>query len=123
MLMNSLPDLFVPFPKILYLLFSRYAKGHDPGNWFVIDEETAEIKLIRTPDRESPFLVNGTYIAEILAISKGERCLSLSLTRLHFFLFLHTGDFRLFSFVSMINHLYIYELGESLRNAVVSSNL
>nr|XP_020443333.1 desmoglein-2-like [Monopterus albus] len=47
-----------------------YAKAYDPGNWFTIDEETAEIKLNTVPDRESPFLVNGTYIAKILAISK-----------------------------------------------------
>ncbi|XP_047443775.1 desmoglein-2-like [Mugil cephalus] len=47
-----------------------YAKAYDPDNWFTIDEETAEIKLNKVPDRESPFLVNGTYIAKILAISK-----------------------------------------------------
>ncbi|KAM9849232.1 uncharacterized protein ACBR49_008487 [Aulostomus maculatus] len=47
-----------------------YAKAHDPDNWFTIDEETAEIKLNKVPDRESPFLVNGTYIAKILAITK-----------------------------------------------------
>uniref|UniRef100_A0A3Q3GU06 Si:ch73-74h11.1 n=1 Tax=Labrus bergylta TaxID=56723 RepID=A0A3Q3GU06_9LABR len=47
-----------------------YAKAYDPDNWFTIDEETAEIKLIKAPDRESPFLVNGTYIAKILAITK-----------------------------------------------------
>lgn len=69
--MNSFLNPFALFLKMLYLLCSRYAKGHDPGNWFVIDEETAEIKMIKQPDRESPFLVNGTYIAEILAISKG----------------------------------------------------
>lgn len=48
-----------------------YAKAYDPDNWFTVDEETAEIKLNKQPDRESPFLVNGTYIAKILAISKG----------------------------------------------------
>uniref|UniRef100_A0A3B5L663 Cadherin domain-containing protein n=1 Tax=Xiphophorus couchianus TaxID=32473 RepID=A0A3B5L663_9TELE len=47
-----------------------YAKAYDPDNWFTVDEETAEIKLNKQPDRESPFLVNGTYIAKILAISK-----------------------------------------------------
>ncbi|XP_031733579.1 uncharacterized protein LOC116400073 [Anarrhichthys ocellatus] len=47
-----------------------YAKAYDPDNWFTIDEETAEIKLNKAPDRESPFLVNGTYIAKILAITK-----------------------------------------------------
>lgn len=53
------------------LLLLSYAKAYDPGNWFTVDEETAEIKLNKAPDRESPFLVNGTYIAKILAISKG----------------------------------------------------
>ncbi|KAM6921201.1 desmoglein-2.1-like [Xenentodon cancila] len=47
-----------------------YAKGFDPDNWFTIDEETAEIKLNKAPDRESPFLVNGAYIAKILAMTK-----------------------------------------------------
>uniref|UniRef100_A0A3B4V4L1 Si:ch73-74h11.1 n=1 Tax=Seriola dumerili TaxID=41447 RepID=A0A3B4V4L1_SERDU len=47
-----------------------YAKAYDPDNWFTIDEETAEIKLTKVPDRESPFLVNGTYIAKVLAITK-----------------------------------------------------
>uniref|UniRef100_A0A8D0A915 Si:ch73-74h11.1 n=1 Tax=Sander lucioperca TaxID=283035 RepID=A0A8D0A915_SANLU len=47
-----------------------YAKAYDPDKWFTIDKETAEIKLIKVPDRESPFLVNGTYIAKILAITK-----------------------------------------------------
>lgn len=53
-------------------MFFSYAKALDPDNWFVIDEETAEIKLNKKPDRESPFLVNGTYYANILAISKGK---------------------------------------------------
>uniref|UniRef100_A0A665U5A7 Si:ch73-74h11.1 n=1 Tax=Echeneis naucrates TaxID=173247 RepID=A0A665U5A7_ECHNA len=47
-----------------------YAKAYDPDNWFTIDKETAAIKLNKAPDRESPFLVNGTYIAKILAITK-----------------------------------------------------
>uniref|UniRef100_A0A674NMD5 Si:ch73-74h11.1 n=1 Tax=Takifugu rubripes TaxID=31033 RepID=A0A674NMD5_TAKRU len=46
----------------------RYAKASDrPDNWFTIDEDTAEIKLNKKPDRESPFVVNGTYIAKIVA--------------------------------------------------------
>lgn len=53
------------------MLPSSYAKAHDPDNWLTIDEETAEIKLNKAPDRESPFLVNGTYVAKILAITKG----------------------------------------------------
>lgn len=60
----------VPFVK--YLLWFSYAKAYDPDNWFTIDEETAEIKLNKVPDRESLFLVNGTYIAKILAMTKGK---------------------------------------------------
>lgn len=48
-----------------------YAKAHDPDNWFTVDEETAEIRLNKAPDRESPFVINGTYKAMILAITKG----------------------------------------------------
>lgn len=50
----------------------RYAKGHDPDNWLSIDEETAEIKLTKVPDRESKFLVNGTYIAKIICMTQGK---------------------------------------------------
>ncbi len=49
----------------------RYAKGYDPDNWFSIDADTAEIKLNKVPDRESPFVVNGTYYAKILCITDG----------------------------------------------------
>ncbi|KAM7410640.1 hypothetical protein PAMA_001872 [Pampus argenteus] len=48
----------------------RYAIGSGPGNWLIIDPETAEIKLNKMPDRESPLLVNGTYYTEVLCITK-----------------------------------------------------
>ncbi|XP_042272827.1 desmoglein-2-like [Thunnus maccoyii] len=48
----------------------RYAKGYDPDNWLLIDPDTAEIRLQKAPDRESPFVVNGTYYAEILSLSQ-----------------------------------------------------
>uniref|UniRef100_A0AAY5EUJ0 Cadherin domain-containing protein n=1 Tax=Electrophorus electricus TaxID=8005 RepID=A0AAY5EUJ0_ELEEL len=48
----------------------RYAKGHDPDNWLAIDEDTSEIKLLKIPDRESKLLVNGTYFAKILCMTK-----------------------------------------------------
>uniref|UniRef100_A0A667Y0G7 Desmoglein 2 n=1 Tax=Myripristis murdjan TaxID=586833 RepID=A0A667Y0G7_9TELE len=48
----------------------RYVKGSDPGNWLSIDPETAEIRLNKLPDRESPQLVNGTYFAQVLCISE-----------------------------------------------------
>ncbi|XP_060939730.1 desmoglein-2-like protein [Limanda limanda] len=47
----------------------RYAKVRDEGNWLIVDPETAEIRLNKLPDRESKFLVNGTYYAEIICIS------------------------------------------------------
>uniref|UniRef100_A0A8B9RFG8 Si:ch73-74h11.1 n=1 Tax=Astyanax mexicanus TaxID=7994 RepID=A0A8B9RFG8_ASTMX len=48
----------------------RYAKGYDPDNWLSINEQTSEIKLVKTPDRESTFLVNGTYFAKIICITQ-----------------------------------------------------
>ncbi|XP_072295377.1 desmoglein-2.1-like [Eucyclogobius newberryi] len=47
-----------------------YAKGFDPENLLLIDPDTAEIRLQRAPDRESPFVVNGTYIAKIIGLMK-----------------------------------------------------
>uniref|UniRef100_A0A3B5B005 Desmoglein-2-like n=1 Tax=Stegastes partitus TaxID=144197 RepID=A0A3B5B005_9TELE len=58
----------------------RYAKGSDPENWLSIDPETAEIRLNKIPDRESPALVNGTYFAEVLAITDGTLPLSKTAT-------------------------------------------
>lgn len=55
-------------------LIYRYAKIKDDDNWLTIDERTAEIKLKKMPDRESTFLVNGTYYAEIICITTGEFC-------------------------------------------------
>lgn len=52
----------------------RYAKFKDEGNWLIVDEKTAEIKLNKLPDRESKLLINGTYYAEIICISNGEFC-------------------------------------------------
>ncbi|XP_014353651.1 desmoglein-2-like [Latimeria chalumnae] len=48
----------------------RYAKGYDPDNWISIDQNTAEIKLVKIPDRESPFLTGGVYTAKILALTE-----------------------------------------------------
>uniref|UniRef100_A0A672Z4B7 Desmoglein-2-like n=1 Tax=Sphaeramia orbicularis TaxID=375764 RepID=A0A672Z4B7_9TELE len=48
----------------------QYAKGLDPANWLIIDPKTAKIKLNKVPDRESPYLVNGTYYAKVLCISQ-----------------------------------------------------
>ncbi|XP_070700781.1 desmoglein-2-like protein [Pempheris klunzingeri] len=47
----------------------RYAKIRDDDNWLIIDEKTGGIKLNKYPDRESKFLVNGTYYAKIICIT------------------------------------------------------
>ncbi|XP_032421120.1 desmoglein-2-like [Xiphophorus hellerii] len=47
----------------------RYAKLYDADNWFSINEKTAEIRLNKYPDRESIYLVNGTYYAKIICIT------------------------------------------------------
>ncbi|XP_054482279.1 desmoglein-2-like protein [Anoplopoma fimbria] len=48
----------------------RYAKIKDDDNWLIIDENTADIKLNKLPDRESKFLINGTYYAKMICITK-----------------------------------------------------
>ncbi|XP_061776265.1 desmoglein-2-like protein [Nerophis ophidion] len=47
----------------------RYAKILDDDNWLIINEKNAEIRLNKLPDRESKFLINGTYYAKIICIS------------------------------------------------------
>lgn len=62
------------FAFVLYLtsvLYGRYVKGYDPGNWLIIDPKTGDIRLNKLPDRESKYLINGTYQAKVLAISEG----------------------------------------------------
>lgn len=61
------------FTLIAFHIF-RYAKIRDVDNWLIIDEKTADIKLNKMPDRESKFLINGTYYAKIISISNGEFC-------------------------------------------------
>ncbi|KAM6962568.1 desmoglein-2.1-like [Aplochiton taeniatus] len=50
----------------------NYLKGLDPGNWISIDPKTAEIKLRKVPDRESPFLKNGIYYAQVLCMTNDD---------------------------------------------------
>lgn len=52
--------------------FYRYAKGFDPDNWLTIDENTGAIRMNKAPDRESKYLVNGTYYAKIFSITQGK---------------------------------------------------
>ncbi|XP_077414827.1 desmoglein-2-like protein [Vanacampus margaritifer] len=48
----------------------RYVKYRDDDNWLIVDGKTAEIRLNKLPDRESKFLINGTYYAQIICISE-----------------------------------------------------
>ncbi|XP_019734725.1 desmoglein-2-like isoform X5 [Hippocampus comes] len=48
----------------------RYVKFRDDDNWLIVNEKTAEIRLNKLPDRESKFLINGTYYAQIICISE-----------------------------------------------------
>uniref|UniRef100_A0A4W3GDC2 Cadherin domain-containing protein n=1 Tax=Callorhinchus milii TaxID=7868 RepID=A0A4W3GDC2_CALMI len=51
---------------------TTYAKGSDPANWLHIDPATGNISFITVPDRESEYVVNGTYTATILAINNDD---------------------------------------------------
>nr|XP_056710904.1 desmoglein-2-like [Euleptes europaea] len=70
--MNQIIGSFQAFDedtgKIAELI--RYAKDRDAENWFTIDSKTAEIKVIKIPRFDSSSLVNGSYIATILAITE-----------------------------------------------------
>ncbi|XP_013916493.1 PREDICTED: desmoglein-1-gamma-like [Thamnophis sirtalis] len=48
----------------------RYEIGRDPAAWFQINPQTAVITFKRTIDRESIYVVNGVYTAEVLAITR-----------------------------------------------------
>ncbi|XP_010212328.1 PREDICTED: desmoglein-1-like [Tinamus guttatus] len=48
-----------------------YSIGRDPGAWFRINPNTGEITLNKVIDRESSYVVNGEYRAEVWAVSKG----------------------------------------------------
>uniref|UniRef100_A0A4W4DNE4 Cadherin domain-containing protein n=1 Tax=Electrophorus electricus TaxID=8005 RepID=A0A4W4DNE4_ELEEL len=70
---SNLPKIIGSFPavdldtgKIAQNI--RYVKAYDPGNWLAIDEKTSKVKLVKIPDRESEFVVNGIYIAKIICM-------------------------------------------------------
>ncbi|XP_067274613.1 desmoglein-2.1-like [Pseudorasbora parva] len=48
----------------------KYFKASDPDNWLRINETTGAVRLNKAPDRESKFLVNGTYYAAIYSITQ-----------------------------------------------------
>ncbi|XP_051515749.1 cadherin-like protein 26 [Myxocyprinus asiaticus] len=49
----------------------RYELVKDPGKWVTIDPHTGKITTVVKMDRESPYLINGSYHLEIHAIDDG----------------------------------------------------
>uniref|UniRef100_A0A3Q4I4G8 Cadherin 27 n=1 Tax=Neolamprologus brichardi TaxID=32507 RepID=A0A3Q4I4G8_NEOBR len=47
-----------------------YKVGNDPAGWVTVDPLTGKITMIKTPDRESPHVVNGTYTILVYAVDK-----------------------------------------------------
>uniref|UniRef100_A0A8D2NNR2 Desmoglein 1 n=1 Tax=Zosterops lateralis melanops TaxID=1220523 RepID=A0A8D2NNR2_ZOSLA len=48
-----------------------YSIGRDPAAWFRINQNTGEITLNKVINRDSVYIVNGQYQAEVLAITRG----------------------------------------------------
>ncbi|XP_075388837.1 desmoglein-2 [Tenrec ecaudatus] len=48
----------------------KYTKWDDVDNWISVDSHTSEIKLIKIPDFESKYVINGTYTTKIIAVSE-----------------------------------------------------
>lgn len=50
----------------------RYKVGQDPGRWLKVDPETGDVTTVKSPDRESPFVVDGVYTSILIAVDSGE---------------------------------------------------
>ncbi|XP_014792376.1 PREDICTED: desmoglein-1-gamma-like [Calidris pugnax] len=48
-----------------------YSIGRDPAAWFRINQNTGQITLNKVVNRESIYVINGQYKAEVLAITRG----------------------------------------------------
>ncbi|NXT34040.1 DSG1 protein, partial [Pelecanoides urinatrix] len=51
-----------------------YSIGRDPGAWFRINQNTGEITLNKVINRESIYVINRQYRAEVLAITRACQC-------------------------------------------------
>ncbi|KAJ8360840.1 hypothetical protein SKAU_G00173650 [Synaphobranchus kaupii] len=58
----------------------EYVIGDDPGGWVTVDPKTGAITTANTLDRESAYVVNGTYIITLYAVDKGEPPMSATAT-------------------------------------------
>ncbi|XP_070759291.1 cadherin-like protein 26 [Enoplosus armatus] len=49
-----------------------YKVGHDPASWVTVDPHTGDITTAKTPDRESPHVINGVYTILLHAVDDGK---------------------------------------------------
>ncbi|NXU59667.1 DSG1A protein, partial [Turnix velox] len=56
-----------------YFIKCRYSIGRDPGAWFKINPNTGQITLNKVISRDSVYVINGQYTAEVLAITRGKK--------------------------------------------------
>lgn len=50
----------------------RYKVGYDPAGWLGVDPNTGNVTTVKSPDRESPHVVDGVYAVILLAVDNGE---------------------------------------------------
>lgn len=62
---SSLSDL-------LRVFVHRYKVGSDPAGWVTVDPQTGDITTVKTPDRESPHVINGIYTVLLHAEDDGK---------------------------------------------------
>ncbi|XP_016418702.1 B-cadherin-like [Sinocyclocheilus rhinocerous] len=48
-----------------------FVKGEDIDGWITVDAKTGQVSTAKILDRESPFVINGTYIATLYAVDDG----------------------------------------------------
>lgn len=49
-----------------------YKVGSDPAGWVTVDPNTGDITTVKTPDRESPHVVDGIYTILLTAVDNGD---------------------------------------------------
>ncbi|XP_041807656.1 cadherin-like protein 26 [Chelmon rostratus] len=49
-----------------------YKVGNDPAGWVTVDPHTGDITTVKTPDRESPHVVDGVYTILLNAVDDGK---------------------------------------------------